>query len=67
MPRLEQFEVWIFQNNRWEMIAAFFDFDTAQAVASNRKARVKLVHASYENGQMVGQETIAEIGDIRSQ
>ncbi len=66
MARLEQFEVWVYQNNRWELVAAFFDFDTASAVARNRKARVKLVHATYENGQMVAQETLAEIGSIRT-
>ncbi len=66
MARLEQFEVWVHQNNRWELVAAFFDFDTASAVARNRKARVKLVHATYENGQMVAQETLAEIGSIRT-
>ncbi len=66
MARLEQFEVWVYQNNRWELVAAFFDFDTASAVARNRKARVKLVHATYENGQMVSQETLAEIGSIRT-
>lgn len=67
MPHLEQFEVWVFQDNRWELIAAFFDLDTASAVARNRKTRVKLVHATYENGQPVAQETLAEIGNLRSE
>lgn len=66
MPRFEQFEIWIFQNDRWELVAAFFDFDTASAVARNRKARVKLVHATYEDGRLQAQETLAEIGDIRT-
>jgi len=66
MSRLEQFEVWIFQNDRWELLAVFYDQDTASAVASNRGIRVRLVHASYENGHPVSQETLAEIGDIRT-
>ncbi len=66
MARLEQFEVWVFQNNRWELIAAFFDFDTASAVASNRNSRVRLIHATYENGQPIDKEILAEIGQIRS-
>ncbi len=66
MSRFEQFEVWIFQNNRWELIAAFFDFDTASAVAANRNSRVRLIHAIYENGRVVSSDTLAEIGNIRS-
>jgi hypothetical protein len=67
MSFLEQYEVWIFENNRWELIAAFFDQDTASAVAQSRKARVKLIHAKYEDGQPVSQELIAEIGNIRNE
>ncbi len=66
MSRFEQFEVWVFQNNRWELIAAFFDFDTASAVAANRNSRVRLIHAIYENGRVVSSDTLAEIGNIRS-
>ena len=66
MPRFEQFEVWVFQNERWELIAAFIDFDTAHAVAMLRKSRMKLVHATYDNGQLVSSETIAELGNIRT-
>jgi hypothetical protein len=66
MPILEQYEVWVFENNRWEMIAAFFDQDTASAVANSRGSRVKLIHAKYEDGQPVAQELIAEIGNLRN-
>ena len=66
MARLEQFEVWCFDNNRWELVAAFFDQDVAAAVAQSRKSRVRLILAKYEDGQPVAQELIAEIGDIRS-
>jgi hypothetical protein len=66
MAFLEQYEVWVFQDNRWELIAAFFDQDTASAVAQSRQSRVKLIHAKYEDGHPVAQELIAEIGNIRS-
>ena len=66
MPRLDQFEVWVFQGSRWELAAAFFDLETASAVANNRRARVKLVHATYEEGRLTSSEILAEIGNIRN-
>jgi hypothetical protein len=67
MPILEQYEVWAFENNRWEMIAAFFDQDVASAVAQGRGSQVKLILAKYEDGDLVAQELIAEIGNIRNE
>ncbi len=67
MPRVEQFEVWVYQQNRWELVAAFFDHDVAAEVASNRGSRVRLVHAIYEEGKPPQQETLAEIGATRNE
>lgn len=66
MAQLEQYEVWAFENNRWEMIAGFFDQDVASAVAQSRGSQVKLILARYEDGDLVAQELIAEIGNLRN-
>ena len=66
MSSLEQYEVWAFENNRWELIAGFFDQDLASAVAQSRGSQVKLILAKYEDGDLVAQELIAEIGNLRS-
>lgn len=65
--RFEQYEVWELRGERWELVAAFVDFDPAAAVASNRNKRLRLIHAIYENGKMVSSETYAEIGNIRKE
>lgn len=66
MARWEQFEVWA-QNgsNRWEMIASFTDFEIASAVARNRPSKMRLVHAVYENGKVLEQDVLAEVGATR--
>ncbi|HEY6968909.1 MAG TPA: hypothetical protein VJA94_06885 [Candidatus Angelobacter sp.] len=67
MARWEQFEVWT-QNgsNRWEMIAAFSDFEIASAVARNRSSKMRLVHAIYENGKVLERDVLAEVGATRT-
>jgi len=68
MDRFEQFEIWATRPDnpsRWEMVAAFHDFEVASAVASRRGRRVRLVHSIYEEGKLVKQEVLAEVGDTR--
>ena len=67
MARWEQFEVWT-QNgsNRWEMIAAFSDFEIASVVARNRSSKMRLVHAIYENGKVLERDVLAEVGATRT-
>ena len=67
MARWEQFEVWT-QNgsNRWEMIAAFSDFEVASAVARNRSSKMRLIHAIYENGKVLERDVLAEVGATRT-
>lgn len=62
MARWEQFEVWVRSGEKWELIAAFADFDVAQAVARGRHTGVRLVHAVIEDGKQVERDTLAEIG-----
>ena len=68
MDRFEQFEIWATRPDsvsRWEMVAAFHDFEVAAAVASRRGRRVRLVQSIYEANKLVKQEVIAEVGDTR--
>lgn len=62
MSRWEQFEVWVRAGEKWEFIAAFADFQVAQAVAKGRHTGVRLVHAVIEEGREVQRDTLAEIG-----
>jgi hypothetical protein len=67
MPRWEQYEVWAMNKGKWELIAHFMDLDVASAVFKNRTYRQKLVHAVYEDGKVVQQEIIAEVGSTREE
>jgi thiamine monophosphate kinase len=62
MARWEQFEVWVRSGDNWELIAAFADFQVAQAVAHGRHTGVRLVHTVIEDGKEVQRDTLAEIG-----
>ena len=66
MARWEQFEVWKQTGEKWEMLASFHDFELASAMARNRSSRMRLIHAVYENGKMVEQDVLAELGATRS-
>ncbi len=67
MNRFEQFEVWEFNNGRWEFIASFRDFDAANVMARRRSYRVRLLHVTYEDSKPVSQEVLAEIGATRQE
>lgn len=68
MDRFEQFEIWAPRSgndSRWEMVAAFHDFEVASAVVARRARCVRLVHSVYEADKLVEQHVIAEVGDTR--
>jgi hypothetical protein len=67
MPRWDQYEVWAMNKGKWELIAHFNDLDVASAVFKNRTYRQKLVHAIYEDGKVVKQDIIAEVGSTREE
>lgn len=47
------------------MIASFRDLEVASAVARNRSTGMRLVKAIYENGKLIEQDVIAEVGSTR--
>jgi hypothetical protein len=65
MEQWEQFEIWQQNGAQWEMLAFFLDFDVASAVARNRSSRMRLVHAIYQDGVVVNQQVLAELGATR--
>lgn len=66
MPRFEQYEVWAARGEKWELVAAFTDFDVASAVFGNRTYRQRLIHAVYEDGKKTAEDVIAELGSTRT-
>lgn len=67
MARWEQFEVWTLNGARWEMVASFNDFELASSVARNRSSRMRLIHAVYDEGKLVEQDILAELGSPRAE
>lgn len=67
MANFQQFEIWQDSEGRWEYIASFLNFDTAYAMTKNRGNQVRLLRVTYDNGQPVAQEVIAELGTTRVQ
>jgi hypothetical protein len=63
----EQFEVWRLNGERWELVAAFQDFELANAVAMKRSSRIRLVHTIYEGGKLVEKEVLMEVGAPRTE
>ena len=63
--RFEQYEIWVLNGERWEMLSWFRDLEVASAVARGRSRRVRLIHAVYEGSKRVQEEIIAEVGDTR--
>jgi N-acetylneuraminic acid mutarotase len=62
----EQFQVWVLDGGRWQIIGAFPDFDPANALARARNSRVRLVRAEFENGKATHADILAEIGATRT-
>ena len=66
MTRWEQFEVWAFRDEKWQLIAWFRQFELASAMLSSRGTNVKLIHVTYENDRRVQEETLAELRGNRA-
>ncbi|HLJ25692.1 MAG TPA: hypothetical protein VKY85_03185 [Candidatus Angelobacter sp.] len=47
------------------MISSFHDFEVASTVVRNRSDKMKLIHAIYEDGKVVTQDVLAEMGATR--
>jgi hypothetical protein len=67
VARFQQFEVWQLNEGRWQFVSSFPEFDVAYSIAKNRKHRVRLLKVTYENGAVLEQEVIAEVGTTRSE
>jgi hypothetical protein len=65
MARWEQYEVWVQNSVKWEMLACFQDFELASVVARNRSSKMKLMLVTYEDGKLVSKDVIAELGSTR--
>ena len=65
MARFEQYEIWEFDRGRWDLVAAFRDFDVAKVLAERRHYRVRLMRVTYEDGKAVQQEVLTDIGATR--
>ena len=63
----EQFEIWQMVDDRWDLVATFLNFDTANAIVRNRKECVRLLKVAYDNGAAVSQEVLAEVGSTRQE
>ena len=67
MARWEQYEIWVQNGEKWEMLASFLDFEVASAVARNRSSKMKLILATYEDSTVVAKDVIAELGVTRTE
>jgi Cys-tRNA synthase (O-phospho-L-seryl-tRNA:Cys-tRNA synthase) len=67
MARWEQYEIWVQNGEKWEMLASFLDFEVASAVARNRSSKMKVMLATYEDGAVVSKDVIAELGTTRAE
>jgi hypothetical protein len=65
--RAEQYEIWVENRGKWELVAWFAEFPVASAVFATRTYRQRLVHATYDDGQLVAQEVLAEVGRTREE
>ena len=67
MARWEQYEIWVQNGVKWEMLASFQDFEIASAVARNRSSKMRLMLVTYEDSAVVSKDVIAELGTTRIQ
>ena len=67
MATWEQYEIWVDNKGRWELVASFADFEVASAVFRNRTYRQRLIHAVYEEGKLSRQDIVAEVGSTRQE
>ena len=65
MARWEQYEVWVQKGVKWEIAAAFSDFEIASALARNYSTRMRLIHTVYDEGKVVERDVLMELGARR--
>jgi hypothetical protein len=65
LERFEQYEVWEQNRGKWEMVAAFREFEIASSLAHKRTYRVRLMRVVYEGNKAVQQDVLTEIGATR--
>jgi hypothetical protein len=65
--RSEQYEIWVDNRGKWELVASFTDMDVAAAVFATRSYRQRLLHTIYEDGRLVQQDVLAEVGRTREE
>ena len=58
-------QIWELNRGKWELIAAFRDFDVANVLAHRRTYRVRLMHVVYEDNKPVQQDVLSDIGATR--
>lgn len=63
--RYEQFEIWQLTENEWERLAYFQDLEVASAMAQPRSNPIQLKRAKYDEGNLVEEEILAELGARR--
>ena len=66
VSRFEQFEIWQLNGKEWEMLAYFQDLDVASAMAKPRSNPIQLKRAKYDEGKLVEEEVLAEMGAMRA-
>ena len=66
VSRFEQFEIWALVDNQWEMLAYFQDLDVASAMAKPRSNPIQLKRVKYDEGKLVEEEVLAEMGAMRA-
>jgi len=66
VSRFEQFEIWQLNGNEWEMLGYFQDLDIASAMAKPRSNPIQLKRAKYDEGKLVEEEVLAEMGAVRA-
>jgi hypothetical protein len=66
VSRFEQFEIWQLVDNQWEMLGYFQDLDVASAMAQPRSHPIQLKRAKYDEGKLVEEEVLAEVGARRT-
>jgi hypothetical protein len=65
--RWDHFEVWADKAGKWELVGAFLELDVASAVARNYRYRIKIIHAFFEDGKRVEEQTLAQLGSTREE
>lgn len=68
MAKWKQYELWVqTSDTKWEIVGLFPNTELPTAMANARSARARLIEVLYDGSKMLGQEIIAEIGNMRKE